>query len=290
MSSASAHRSTFATGAPSSMENAPSFAGFRNATTTCPALSFKAMGKLLPLPVGQLAAAFPAARSTTAMAWLAGSLTKMRLVLRSSWKLSGCALSSISATLLRLTRSTTAKWSMRPRTSPSGIFLSSRNGVSSAQPGGTSRELVIASAAISDLIATSSSFALISTSVFWGYRQAVEGSDRIGLGPKPNAAGSEPAVAVVEQGAAIEPATEVVAVGGHAQCVPLAQHRRHDRRAREHVAASVVVVEPEIVLGRIRAHEIVAAVREAKNDAAGCVLGAGDRLESHGPVDCAGGT
>src|SRR5215469_9682271 len=48
MSSASAHRSTFATGAPSAMENAPSFAGFRNATTTWPALSFKAMGKLVP--------------------------------------------------------------------------------------------------------------------------------------------------------------------------------------------------------------------------------------------------
>jgi hypothetical protein len=41
---------------------------------------------------------------------------------------------------------------------------------------------------------------LISTSVFWGYRQAVEGSNRIGLGPKPDAAGREAAVAVVDQG------------------------------------------------------------------------------------------
>src|SRR5215472_12077762 len=108
MSSASAHRSTFATGAPSCMENAPSFGGFRNATTTWPALSFKAMGKLVPLPVGQFAIAFPAARSMTTIAWLAGSLTKIRFARRSSWKLSGCALSSISATLFRLVGSMTA--------------------------------------------------------------------------------------------------------------------------------------------------------------------------------------
>src|SRR5215831_10691351 len=55
------------------------------------------MGKLVPLPAGQFATSFPAARSTTTIAWLAGSFTKIRVVLRSSWKLSGCAFSSISA-------------------------------------------------------------------------------------------------------------------------------------------------------------------------------------------------
>src|SRR6516162_526157 len=134
---------------------------------------------------------------------------------------------SSSATNRRLRTRSTAKWSMRPRTSPSGIFLSSRNDVWSAEPAETSRALAIASAAANDFMATVSSFALISTSIFWGYRQAVEGRDRIGLGPKPDAAGREPAVAVVDEGPAIEPATEVVAVGGHAQGVPLAQDRRH---------------------------------------------------------------
>src|SRR5215470_3702675 len=172
---------------------------------------------------------------------------------------------SSSATNRRLRARSTAKWSMRPRTSPSGIFLSSRNDVSSARLGETSRALAIASAAASDFMPIVSSSALISTRVFWSYRQAVEGCDRVGLGPKADAAGREPAVAVVDEGPAIEPATDVVAVGRHAQGVPLAQHRRHDRCARKHVAAPVVVVEPEIVLGRIRAHEVVAVVRETDN-------------------------
>src|SRR5262249_60345038 len=51
-----------------------------------------------------------------------------------------------------------ATWSVRPRTSPSGIFLSSRNDVCSAQPGDTRRVLVIASAAVNDLMASSPRF------------------------------------------------------------------------------------------------------------------------------------
>src|SRR5262245_20646652 len=204
-----------------------------------------------------------ASRSMTATVWFSSSATNRRLRARS-----------------------TAKWSMRPRTSPSGIFLSSRKSVSSAQPGETRSMLVSASAAVNDFMAIVSSFSI---SLFCDYRQAIEGCDRVGFGPKADAAAGEPAVAVIDEWPAVEPATEAVAVGRHAQRVPLAQHRRHNRRARKHVAAPVVVVEPEIVLGGVRAHEIVAAFRETKDDAAGCILPAGDRFESHGDVDVAVG-
>jgi hypothetical protein len=53
------------------------------------------------------------------------------------------------------------------------------------------------------------------------------------------------------------------------------------------VATTIKVVEPKIVLVGVRAHEVVAAFRETKNDAARCVLPAGDRLESDRYVDVA---
>src|SRR5262245_60689932 len=65
MSSASAHSSTLATAAPSAMEYAASFAGFRNATTTCSAFGYSAMGKLPPSPIGHLATSFRSRSTTT---------------------------------------------------------------------------------------------------------------------------------------------------------------------------------------------------------------------------------
>src|SRR5262249_1553499 len=48
-----------------------------------------------------------------------------------------------------------------------------------------------------------SSFSLISTSVFRGYREAVESCDLVGLGPKADAAADEPAIAVIDEWPAV---------------------------------------------------------------------------------------
>src|SRR5215813_13468080 len=82
--SVSPHAPTAAIALPSRTENTLSCGGFRNATKTRPELSSRAIGKLLPLPIGQLAVCLLAKRSTTAISRACGTFTKMRRSERAS--------------------------------------------------------------------------------------------------------------------------------------------------------------------------------------------------------------
>ena len=67
--------------------------------------------------------------------------------------------------------------------------------------------------------------------------------------------------------------------------MPLPERRGLHAGGRELTAAPVVVVEPEIVLERVRPHDVVLAVGEAQHDTAGGVFPSGDRLELQRHVD-----
>src|SRR5262249_22503722 len=56
--------------------------------------------------------------------------------------------------------------------------------------------------------------------------------------------------------------------------------RSFDRRAGDHVTTTVVIVEAEIVFQGVGTREVVAAIGEAKDDAARSVFAAGYRLEA----------
>src|SRR2546427_2913622 len=84
--------------------------------------------------------------------------------------------------------------------------------------------------------------------------QIVEGRGRIRLGPQTDPPRAEARVAVVEQQCSVEPALYVVADGDHTKQKPLTHGRRLHGRARELSPATVVVVEAEVVLERIRGH------------------------------------
>ncbi len=86
---------------------------------------------------------------------------------------------------------------------------------------------------------------------------------------------------------AVEPRLHVVSYGHEANAVPLAERRSFHGGRRELPPASVVGVEPEVVLERIRADDVVLAVGEPEHDATRCVLPAGDRLELHRDIDVA---
>src|SRR5437764_14240475 len=98
--------------------------------------------------------------------------------------------------------------------------------------------------------------------------EVVEGCDRICLGPQPDAARLEAGVAMVQIEFAVEPALEVVAERDDAHGVPLTERRRLDAGARQLTPPAVVVVQPEVVLERVRANDVVFPVREAEDDAA----------------------
>src|SRR5215813_15619700 len=83
-SSVSPHAPTAAIALPSRTENTLSCGGFRNPTKTRPELSSRAIGKLLPLSIGQLAVCLLAKRSTTAISRAFGTFTKMRRSERAS--------------------------------------------------------------------------------------------------------------------------------------------------------------------------------------------------------------
>src|SRR5436309_4445139 len=84
--------------------------------------------------------------------------------------------------------------------------------------------------------------------------QIVEGRRRIRLGPQTDPPRAKARVAVVEQQCSVEPALYVVADGDHTKQMPLTHGRRLHGRARELSPATVVVVEAEVVLERIREH------------------------------------
>src|SRR5205823_6395487 len=98
--------------------------------------------------------------------------------------------------------------------------------------------------------------------------EVVKGRDRICLGPKPDAARLEAGVAMVQIEFAVEPALEVVAERDDAHRVPLTERRRLDAGARQLTPPAVVVVQPEVVLERVRANDVVLPVCEAEDDAA----------------------
>ena len=84
--------------------------------------------------------------------------------------------------------------------------------------------------------------------------QIVEGRGRIRVGPQTDPPRAKARVAVVEQQCSVEPALYVVADGDHTKQMPLTHGRRLHGRARELSPATVVVVEAEVVLERIREH------------------------------------
>src|SRR5262245_38453211 len=90
---------------------------------------------------------------------------------------------------------------------------------------------------------------------------------------------------MVEIEGAIEPALDVIADRDDANSMPLSERRRLDPSARELAAPLVVVVQPEVVFQGIRADDVVLPGAEAKDDAAGRILSARDRLELHRHVE-----
>src|SRR5437667_9902751 len=109
--------------------------------------------------------------------------------------------------------------------------------------------------------------------------QIVEGRGRIRVGPQTDPPRAKARVAVVEQQCSVEPALYVVADGDHTKQMPLTHGRRLHGRARELSPATVVVVEAEVVLERIREHAPAARPRcvsrvarrsRARPRAAGC--------------------
>ena len=85
---------------------------------------------------------------------------------------------------------------------------------------------------------------------------------------------------MIEEQLTIEPALDAVAHGDHAQRVPAAEGRRRHAGARELVPCAIVEVEPEVVLERIRARDVVSSRRVAEHDPARGVLPSGDGLEA----------
>src|SRR5262249_56472308 len=80
------------------------------------------------------------------------------------------------------------------------------------------------------------------------YRQVIERRDRIRVGPQSHAAQLEPCISVLEVPLAVEQRVDTVTDRKDAHRVPLPERRRLDVRARQLSAASVVVVEPKVVL------------------------------------------
>src|SRR5712691_4420266 len=112
-------------------------------------------------------------------------------------------------------------------------------------------------------------------------REVIERRDRIGFRPQSNPTGPEPGVPVIEEQLAVEPALDVVAERDDAHRMPLPERRRLDAGARQLTAPAVVVVQTEVVLERVRADDVVLAVREAEDDATRGVFPSRDRLELH---------
>src|SRR5437870_10987529 len=81
-----------------------------------------------------------------------------------------------------------------------------------------------------------------------------EGRGRIRRRRQTDPARAEARVAVAEQQCSVEPALYVVADGDQTKQMPLTHGRRLHGRARELSPATVVVVEAEVVLERIREH------------------------------------
>ena len=115
--------------------------------------------------------------------------------------------------------------------------------------------------------------------------QVVEGRDRIRLRPQPDPTGLEARVAMVELERAVEPRLHVIARRHDPEAVPLAERRRLDAGAGELPPSPIIGVQAEVVLECIGADDVVAAIREPKDDAAGGILAARDRLELHRHVD-----
>src|SRR5262245_35787781 len=120
----------------------------------------------------------------------------------------------------------------------------------------TNSRAIWPSRAVGSLGGTSACVAMaarLPTSRDAAYHEVVECRGRIGLRPQAYAARSKAPVAGIEEERAVEPALDVVAGDDRAHRVPLPERRRLDPGALEHGAAAIVVVEPEVVLQRIRA-------------------------------------
>src|SRR5882724_2326021 len=98
--------------------------------------------------------------------------------------------------------------------------------------------------------------------------ELVKRGHRIGLGPQPYVPGLEPRIAMVQVQLAVEPPLHVVAHGHEAHSVPLAERGSFHGRRRELPSASIVGIEAEVVLERVRAHDVVLPIGEPEHDAA----------------------
>src|SRR2546427_9387457 len=112
-------------------------------------------------------------------------------------------------------------------------------------------------------------------------REVIERRDRVGLRPQSHPTGLEARVPMIEIELAVEPCLHVIAEGDEAHRMPLAERRWLDARGGDLPASAIVVVQPEVVLERVGADDIVLAVVEAEDDAARGVFTPGDRLELH---------
>src|SRR5207244_13548866 len=112
-------------------------------------------------------------------------------------------------------------------------------------------------------------------------REVINSRDGIRLRPETHPSRAEPRVPVLKQELAVEPALDVVAEGDDAHRVPLTERRRLDAGARQLTPPAVVVVQPEVVLERVRANDVVLPVPEAEDDAACGVLLSRDGPELH---------
>src|SRR5262245_44326674 len=103
-------------------------------------------------------------------------------------------------------------------------------------------------------------------------RQVIECRDRIGFGPQSHSPQLEACISVLEVTRPIEPGLGMVADRKDSHRVPLTERGRLHAGARELTPAPVVVIEPEVVLERIGADDVVLAVAESKHDATRCVF------------------
>src|SRR5256886_8573308 len=114
--------------------------------------------------------------------------------------------------------------------------------------------------------------------------EIVEGGDGIGFRPQAHLPRSKATIAMIEEERAVQMALDPVADGDHTDRMPLAEGRRLDRRARQLMPPTVVVVQSEVVLEGVGSNDVVPPIREAEHDAAGRVLPPGDRFEAYGNV------
>src|SRR5438045_9755365 len=92
-------------------------------------------------------------------------------------------------------------------------------------------------------------------------------------------------VVLANQKRLVQPSLNPIIDHRNAQFVPRAECRSLYAYAGDLIPAPIIVIKIEIVLQCVGANEVIAATREAKNDAAGRILVSRYRLEANRYID-----